>query len=102
MASSSTQGWKSYWAESRSHRYSLLFALPLLLLYELLELVAPIRSSGGVIRNGADVLLTSLFTAAIGPRGPLVFMALVIGVALVLIWRDRSGGPLRRGIFGLM
>jgi hypothetical protein len=91
-----------YWASSRSHRYSLLFALPLLLLYELLELVAPIRSSGGVIRNGADVILTSLFTAAIGPRGPLVFMALVIGGALVLVWRDRRGGPLRPGIFGLM
>ena len=58
MASSSAQGWKRYWAESRSHRYSLLFALPLLLLYELLEAVAPVRSGGGVVRNGADVLLT--------------------------------------------
>ena len=91
-----------YWATSRSHRYSLLFALPLLLLYELLELVAPIRSSGGVIRNGADVLLTALFTALLGPRGPLVFMALVIGGALYLIWRDRRGGPLRGRVFALM
>ncbi len=93
---------KSYWASSRSHRYSLLFALPLLLLYELLEAVAPVRTSGGVIRNGADVMLTGLFTFLLGPRGPLVFMALVIGVALWLIWRDRSGGPLKLSTFAAM
>jgi hypothetical protein len=103
MASSSAQGWKRYWAESRAHRYSLLFALPLLLLYELLEAIAPTRSGGGVVRNGADVLLTSLFTAVLGPRGPLVFMALVIGGALVLVWRDRRGAaPLRLNVFGTM
>jgi hypothetical protein len=54
------------------------------------------------VRNGADVILTGLFTALLGPRGPLVFMALVIGGALVLIWRDRRGGPLRAGTFLLM
>src|SRR6476661_7531825 len=103
MASSSAQGWKNYWAESRAHRYSLLFALPLLLLYELLEAVAPVRSAGGVVRNGADVLLTGLFSAALGPRGPLVFMALVIGIALVLVWRDRKGAaPLRAATFFTM
>ena len=92
----------AYWQTSRSHRYSLLFALPLLLLYELMELVAPIRASGGVVRNGADVILTGLFTAALGPRGPLVFMALVIGGALYLIRRDRQPGPLRTRMFALM
>ena len=91
-----------YWDASRSHRYSLVFALPLLLAYELLEAVAPVRIAGGVVRNGADVILTGLFTAAFGPRGPMVFMALVIGGALVLIWRDRRGGPVRPGYFGLM
>ena len=65
----------SYWEESRSHRYSLVFALPLLLFYELLAAVAPVRAQGGVIRNGADVILTSLFTALFGIRGPMVFMA---------------------------
>ena len=64
----------------------------MLLLYELLEAVAPVRASGGVIRNGADVLLTGLFSWLFGPRGPLVFMALVIGGALWLIVRDRRGG----------
>jgi hypothetical protein len=93
---------RSYWESSRSHRYSLLFALPLLVLYELLEAVAPVRLSGGVVRNGADVVLTSLFTALLGPRGPMAFMAVVIGVSLWLIWRDRGGGPLRPRYFLLM
>ena len=95
-------GARSYWEESRSHRYSLVFALPLLLTYELLEALAPVRLHGGVVRNGADVLLTGLFTAIFGLRGPMVFMALVIGGALVLIWRDRRGGPVRPGYFALM
>ena len=103
MRSTSTQSWRAYWAESRSHRYSLLFALPLLLLYELLEAVAPVHMGGGVVRNGADVLLTGLFTTLLGPRGPLVFMALVIGGALVLVWRDRRGAvPLRARVFVAM
>ncbi len=93
---------QSYWPLSRSHRYSLLFALPLLLMYELLEAVSPVRAQGGVIRNGADVVLTSLFTYLLGARGPLVFMALVIGVSLWLIRRDRSAGPLRPGTFVAM
>lgn len=92
----------SYWEKSRSHRYSLLFVLPLLLLYELLMLVAPVRADGGVIRNGADVILTSLFSALFGVRGPMVFMAIVIGVSLYLIQRDKNAGPLRPGIFGAM
>jgi len=81
---------RDYWSASKSHRYSLLFALPLLLAYETLEAISPVRASGGVVRNGADVLLTSVFTAMLGPRGPLVLMALVIGGALVLIVRDRG------------
>jgi len=93
---------RSYWVLSRSHRYSLLFALPLLVTYELLEVVAPIRSSGGVIRNGADVIITTLFTWLLGPRGPLVFMALVIGVSLWLIRRDRSSGRIKLPMFGAM
>lgn len=92
---------RAYWDESRSHRYSLLFALPLLLAYELLEAVAPMRVQGGVVRNGADVILTGLFTSLFGVRGPLVFMGVVIGGALVLVWRDRRGA-MRPGYFGLM
>ena len=95
-------GPKSYWQLSRSHRYSLLFALPLLLVYELLEAVSPVRAQGGTIRNGADVVLTGLFTWLFGLRGPLVFMALVIGVSVWLIRRDRSTGPVRASVFGTM
>lgn len=93
---------KGYLATSRSHRYSLLFALPLLLLYEFLEAVAPIRTTGGVVRNGADVLLTGAFSWMLGPRGPLVFMALIIGGALWLIIRDRRAGPIRAATLGTM
>jgi hypothetical protein len=93
---------RSYWQQSRSHRYSLLFALPLLALYELLEAVSPVRMSGGVVRNGADVILTDLFIWMLGPRGPLVFMALVIGISLWLIRRDKSGGPLQLSTFVAM
>lgn len=95
-------GSRSYWQLSRSHRYSLIFALPLLVLYELLEAVSPVRAQGGVIRNGADVVLTSLFTLLFGVRGPLVFMAVVIGVALWLIRRDRTAGSLRASVFTRM
>jgi len=102
MADSVRGPLRSYWELSRSHRYSLLFALPLLLVYEALEAVAPMRTSGGVIRNGADVILTGLFSWLLGPRGPMVFMALVIGISLVLIYRDKSTGPLRPGFFAAM
>jgi hypothetical protein len=71
-------------------------------LYELLEAIAPVRASGGVIRNGAVVLLTGLFSWMLGPRGPLVFMALVIGAALWLIVRDRRGGRVSLGTLGAM
>ncbi len=93
---------RGYWEESRSHRYSLVLALPLLMLYELLEALAPVRLRGGVVRNGADVILTGVFTALFGPRGPMVFMAVVIGVALVLIWRDRRRGPFHLHYFVIM
>lgn len=95
-------GQGSYWATSKSHRYSLLFAMPLLLLYEMLEAVSPVRAQGGVIRNGADVILTGLFSWILGPRGPLVFMALVMLVAVFLIRRDTSSGPLRVSTFAAM
>ena len=60
------------------------------------------RASGGVVRNGADVLLTGLFSWLLGPRGPLVFMALVIGGAVWLIVRDRRGGPVRASTLAAM
>ena len=60
------------------------------------------RVAGGTVRNGADVLLTDLFSWMLGPRGPLVFMALVIGFALWLIIRDRRGGRVSAGTLATM
>lgn len=96
MAPSST----SYWRLSRSPRYSLLFALPLLVLYELLAFALSRDAIAGV-RNGADVLLKSLFVAFGGRWGLVAFGALLVGTGAVLVWRDfrRSGGGLRWRVF---
>jgi hypothetical protein len=96
-------GRHSYWAASRAPRYSLLFALPLLILYELLAALLGGPHGSGV-RNAADVLVKAPFVAVAGARGPVIFAALVVVVCVWLVWRDvrRSGGPLRGRIFALM
>lgn len=89
----------SYWALSRAPRYSLLLALPLLVLYE--GLAAALGDLAGVrVRNGADVWLKAPFVALFGPRGPVVFGALVVGAAVVLVWRDvrRARDGVRGGV----
>lgn len=92
----------SYWQASRSARYSVLFALPLLVAYETLAFLLEGSATTGV-RNGADVILKSLFLALGGARGLLVFDLVLLGVGGTLVWRDRkNGGPLRIGIFGGM
>ena len=94
----------SYWRLSRSPRYSLLFALPLLVLYELLAFALSRDAIAGV-RNGADVLLKSLFVAFGGRWGLVAFGALLVGTGAVLVWRDmrRSRGALRwRLFFGML
>src|SRR2546426_7896995 len=67
----------SYWQVSRAPRYSLLFALPLLLFYQVLALL--LAHGERSIRNGADVILQALFTAAAGAWGPPLFMVCLIG-----------------------
>ncbi|HZM28787.1 MAG TPA: CPBP family glutamic-type intramembrane protease [Gemmatimonadales bacterium] len=91
----------AYWRLSRSPRYSLLFALPLLLLYEALAFVLSHDSLTGV-RNGADVLLKSVFVWLGGRIGLIVFGLFLLGGGAVLIRRDRSGGKLRPQLFLLM
>jgi hypothetical protein len=95
---------RSYWEASRAHRYSLLFALPLLVIYEALAALLASDRGVGDVRNGADVLLKSLFVAVAGSRGPTVFMVGVIGLSLWLVWRDfRSHGRrLEAWVFGGM
>ena len=93
-----------YWDLTRAPRYSLLFALPLLLLYELLAFALSGDAISGV-RNGADVLLKSIFIALGGRRGVVVFGVILLGTAMVLIYRDwkRSGRELTVRIFlGMM
>ena len=91
---------KSYFAVSRAPRYSVLFALPLLIAYE--ALAAGLSGvHGGTLRNGADVLFRSMFTAVVGRNGSLVFIAVVILVGIWFVARDlkRSGGALQPPVF---
>lgn len=96
----------SYWRASRAPRYSFLFALPLLVLYEAMAALLPESATHGV-RNGADVLLRTAFRLLAGPRGPLVLGLIVVGACIAVAVRDarRHGGgvdQLRVGIFGGM
>ena len=99
---SSPVGRSSYWELSRTPRYSVLFALPLLALYELMA--AAMNRGGSGIRNGADVLLKSVFVSFLGPRGPVIFGILLVAVMIALVVRDvrRHPGRLRGWVFGGM
>ena len=68
----------SYWRDTRAPRYSLLFALPLLLAYEGLAFLLSGDAISGV-RNGADVLLKSVFLWLGGRDGLLVFGLALVG-----------------------
>lgn len=88
----------SYWQLSRAPRYSLLLALPLLLLYEGLAFV--LGGDSGGVRNGADVMLRTLFAVAAGRWGTSVLALALVGGSVWLILRDRRRhpGPIRRGV----
>lgn len=94
---------QSYWRSSRAPRYSLVFALPLLLLYEALAAL-PGGGPVGQVRNGADVIVKAAFSIMAGPYGAPAFAALVVGTSLVLVMRDlrKSDGKLRVRVFALM
>jgi len=91
-----------YWQASRAPRYSLLFALPLLVFYQTLAVV--LAHGPRPVRNGADVILQSLFVAVAGTWGPPLFMACLIGAGLWLVTRDlhAHGTRLRAGVFAGM
>lgn len=92
----------SYWRASRAPRYSLLFALPLLIFYE--TLAALLAQGTGGVRNGADVIVKSFFVAVAGRWGPVLFGVLLIGGSVWLVARDQrgSGGRLRAPVFAAM
>jgi hypothetical protein len=91
---------RTYWHDSRAPRYSLTFALPLLVLYELMA--ASLEGVTGGVRNGADVMIKMLFVTAFGGRGPLIFGALLIGLVAWLVVRDARGRRIEPATFVLM
>jgi hypothetical protein len=94
---------RSYWHLSRAPRYSLLLALPLVLAYEGLA-VALTDPEGRAIRNAADVVLKQLFIGLVGPEGPVLLWACLLGVGIWLAARDarRQGDRLRISVFAAM
>ena len=94
----------TYWQASRAPRYSLLFALPLLILYQVLAALAPPGPGGLGIRNGADVILQSVFVWLAGAWGPRLFMLCLIGLGAWLIARDMRAnrGSLTPAVLGGM
>jgi hypothetical protein len=95
-------GKSGYFASSRAPRYSILFALPLLLMYE--GLAALLETPQGGMRNGADALLRGAFSATIGAHGPAIFMTAVILIGAGFVARDmrRSREALKPVYFPLM
>jgi hypothetical protein len=90
----------SYFALSRAPRYSILFALPLLIVYE--SLAALLAKPGqGELRNGADAMLRAGFTMLAGPRGSAIFIGLVCVIGIALVVRDlrKSRAGLKLGVF---
>ena len=94
----------SYFDVSRAPRYSVLFALPLLIAYEALAAALAGPQSSSQVRNGADVLLKEAFIAVAGRNGPLIFIAAVVGIGIWFISRDikRTGQGVRPLVFGAM
>jgi len=91
-----------YWRATRAPRHSLLFALPLLLLYELLAFLLSGEQLGQV-RNGADVLLKSVFVALGGRYGVTACSIGLVGIGAWLVWRDRrASGEIHPRYFGGM
>ena len=90
----------SYFAVSRAPRYSILFALPLLIVYEALAVLLSV-DRGVTLRNGAEVLLRGLFTVVFGRNGSLIFFAVVILFGVWFVARDlkRNRGGLRPTVF---
>src|SRR5438034_7023763 len=79
---------RPYLQATRAPRYSLLFALPLLITYQVLAALAPAGPGGVGIRNGADVALESVFVWLAGAWGPRLFLLCLIVAGAWLIATD--------------
>ncbi len=94
-------GAQAYWRASRQPRYSVVLALPLLILYETLAAALSHGNPLGV-RNAADVILKSVFLTLGGRYGPLMFGIAIIGLGVWLVARDvRVHGRRVRGAWYL-
>ena len=94
----------SYWSATRAPRYSLIFALPLFLLYETLAAALATAPGNDGVRNAADVALKTPFLLVSGARGSLAFFATVVGVCIFLVARDltRARDRLKPRLFAIM
>jgi hypothetical protein len=93
---------QEYLKASREPRYSVMFALPLWLLYEGLA-AAMSQSSYAGIRNGADVLLKTVFVTFGGKTGVTVFGLLLVAIGAALVIRDyRANGSILPRVFATM
>lgn len=94
---------REYVAATCQPRYSLTFALPLLLSYEVLATTLSQSALDGV-RNGADVVLKTLLVSFGGRAGLATFGLLIIVAGAWFVWRDRRThpGPLRGTVLGAM
>jgi len=90
-----------YFELTRKHTYSLLFALPLLVAYEVGALMISGNAAG--MRNGADVLLRTLLAAG-GLHGTLALTGVLVvaSAALIVKERRRHKVPLEGRYFGGM
>jgi hypothetical protein len=77
-----------YWERSRAPRYSLLFALPLFLLYEALAATLSGAPGTASVRNAADVVLKTPFLFLSGTRGSLAFFATIVAIFIFFVARD--------------
>ena len=94
----------TYWQSSRAPRYSLLFALPLLIVYQTLAALAPAGPGGLGVRNGADVILQSVFVWLAGAWGPRLFMLCLIAAGAWFIAKDVRAhrGNFKPAVLGAM
>lgn len=96
MNASSPSG---YFAVTRTATYGFLAALPLLLLYEVMILVAN-RAGGVGVRVGAEVWIKSVLQL-VGPSWIILLGVLVVGLGVAILLSERHKKlPLRADYFG--
>ena len=94
---------RQYLAMTREPRYAVVFALPLFLLYEVLAF-AMTQSAYAGVRNGADVMLKTVFVALGGRSGVAMFTLVLLGAGAWYVWKDRkrNPAPIEPRVYGMM